>query len=171
MTTKELAVAVGKSVPVVLSLQKKFGLPTSRQYPKGYAVLLKKLLYLSACAVPEKEIKELLVKEKKLLELLKVDSLDEGALWFEGQCILKAGPTRLLLSGHDLGHPVQAPGIQTGLDFRERPRELFPSADMGTDVLRELRRYADVLGRVRERVRGGLPVVEAAAKWARRMIL
>jgi hypothetical protein len=169
MKTKALAESVGKSVPEVLTLQKRFGLPRSADYPDGYVVLVKKLLYLSTCAVPDKDIKDLLAKEKKLLELLKVDSLQAGALWFEIQCAMKAGPTRLLFSGHDLGHPVQAPAIQTGLDFIERPRELFGSAEMGADVLRELQRYAEALGGIQQRVRQALPMVEAAAKWARRM--
>ena len=169
MTTKELAGSVGKSVPEVLALQKKFGLPTSKNYPDGYTVLLKKLLYLSTCSVSGKDIKDLLAKEKKLLELLKVDSVQGGVLWFEGHCIMKDGPSRLLLSGHDLGHPVRAAFVQPGLDFNERPRELFESSEMGTDVLRELHRYADVLGRIQDRVGSELPMVEAAAKWARRM--
>jgi hypothetical protein len=44
-------------------------------------------------------------------------------------CSMQHGPSRLLLTGHDLGHPVDSPAIQTGLDFSERERELFQSSD------------------------------------------
>jgi len=170
MTTRELAKSVGKSVPAVFNLQKKFELSKARRYPEGYAVLLSKLIYLSTCSVSDKDIRKLLVMEKKLLELLKVDSLHDGELWFESLCIAKRGAKRLLLSGHDLGHPVRAPSIQAGLDFSRQPQEFFSHAEMGTDMLRELQRYADFVGHIQERVKEGLPVVEATAKWARRVI-
>ena len=126
----------------------------------------KKLIYLSICSVPDKEIKSLLAKEKKLLELLKVDSLHDGELWFESMCAMKSGPTRLLLSGHDLGHPVDCKTIQTGLDFSEREKELFQSSEMGASALRELQRYAEILNKVKVRIKQEVPTVEAALKWA-----
>lgn len=166
MKLNELAKAVGKSAPYVMTLQKKFGLPSCKAYPDGYAILVKKLLYLSICSVPDKEIKSLLSKEKKLLELLKVDSLHDGDLWFESMCSMKSGPKRLLLSGHDLGHPVECKTIQTGLDFNEREKELFQSSEMGASALRELQRYSEILSKVKERIEQERPSVESALKWA-----
>lgn len=165
MKMKELAVAVGKSVPYVMVLQKKFGLPACKEYPEGYAILVKMLIYLSICSVPDKDIKSLLGKEKKLLELLKVDSLHDGELWFESMCTMKHGPTRLLLSGHDLGHPVDCKTIQTGLDFSDREKELFQSSEMGASVLRELQRYSEVFAKVKGRIQQELPTVKSAVKW------
>jgi hypothetical protein len=166
MKLNELAKTAGKSVPYVMTLQKKFGLPVSKVYPGGYAVLIKKLIYLSICSVPDKEIKSLLAKEKKLLELLKVDSLHNGELWFESMCAMKSGPTRLLLSGHDLGHPVECQTIQTGLDFSEREKELFQSSEMGASALRELQRYSEIFNKIQGRIEQELPTVESAQKWA-----
>ena len=114
-----------------------------------------------------KDIKSLLSKERKLLELLKVDSLQDGGLWFEAMCTMKHGPTRLLLSGHDLGQPVDCQTIQTGLDFSEREKELFQSSEMGASALRELQRYAEVLNKIVMRTRQELSVVEATLKWSR----
>lgn len=166
MKLKELAKDVGKSAPYIMTLQKKFGLPSCKDYPAGYAVLVKKLIYLSICSVPDKDIKSLLSKEKKLLELLKVDSLHAGELWFESMCIMKQGDMRLLLTGHDLGHPVDCRTIQTGLDFSEREKELFQSSEMGASALRELQRYADMLAKIKERINQEVSTVEAALKWA-----
>lgn len=165
MKLNELAKAVGKSGPYVLTLQKKFGLPACKDYPEGYAVLVKKLIYLSICSVPDNDIKSLLTKEKKLLELLKVDSLHEGEFWFESMCSMKSGPTRLLFTGHDLGHPVDCKVVQTGLDFSEREKELFGASEMGASSLKELHRYCEVLSKMKERMRQELPSVESAIKW------
>ena len=170
MKLSELAKDVGKSGPYVLTLQKKFGLPACKDYPEGYSVLIKKLIYLSICSVLDKEIKSLLAKEKKLLELLKVDSLHDGELWFERLCTMKHGPTRLLFSGHDLGHPVDCKTIQPGLDFSEREKELFRSSEMGSSALRELQRYAEVLNKVRERIHQEIPTVDAALKWGKHVV-
>lgn len=166
MKLSELAKQVGKSAPYVLTLQKKFGLPGCKGYPEGYAVLVKKLIYLSVCSVPDKDIKSLLSKEKKLLELLKVDSLHHGELWFESMCTMKHGPNRLLFSGHDLGHPVDCKVVQTGLDFSEREKELFQSSEMGASVLRELQRYSEILNKVTMRIKQEIPIVKSAQKWA-----
>ncbi|MFB3126155.1 MAG: hypothetical protein ACE1Z8_01610, partial [Candidatus Acidiferrales bacterium] len=46
------------------------------------------------------------------------------------------------------------------LDFGEREKELFQSSEMGVDVLREVERYAEVLDRVVDRVRLGLPAAK-----------
>lgn len=170
MTTTELAESAGKTTPFVRALQRKFGLPTRKAYPEGYAVLVRKLVYLSICSVPDRHVKSLLANERSLLELLKVDSVGDGPLWFESLCVMKSGPTRLLLSGYELGHPVGARTVQTGLDFSEREKELFRASEMGVDVLRELERYAEVLDRVLDRVRLGLPAARAALKWAGRVV-
>ena len=81
-------------------------------------------------------------------------------------CAMKSGPTRLLLSGHDLGHPVGCKTVQTGLDFSEREKELFQSSEMGASALRELQRYSEVSNKVKGRIEQELPVVESALKWA-----
>ena len=170
MNLNELAKDVGKSGPYVLTLQKKFGLPACKDYPEGYSVLVKKLIYLFICSVPDKDIKTLLSKEKKLLELLKADSLHDGGLWFESMCTMKHGPTRLLFSGYDLGHPVECKVVQTGLDFSEREKELFQPSEMGASALKELHRYAEVLNKVTERVVQELPVVESVLKWGKHVV-
>lgn len=165
MKISEVAKRVGKSAPYILTIQKKFGLPACKDYPEGYVALIRKLIYLTICAVPNNDIKELLRVEIQLLELLKADSLHEGPLWFVTLCTMKAGPTRVLLSGYDLGHMVEGEAVQTGLDFSERDRELFEAADMGADVLRQLQLYQDVVETIRKRIRKELPTLDAALKW------
>ena len=86
MKISEVAKRVGKSAPYVLTIQKKFGLPACKDYPEGYVVLIRKLIYLTICAVPNNDIKELLRVEIQLLELLKADSLHERSCFRMNGC-------------------------------------------------------------------------------------
>jgi hypothetical protein len=169
MTLNELAKAAGKSVPFILNLISGFGLTKTKEFSPGYAVLIKKLIALSLCSVAKKDIETLLARERTLLELLKADSLSGGAAWFEDLCIPDCGPTRLLLSGYDLGHPVTADGLQTGLDFVKREEELFSHQEMGADALRALKLYAEIHKTVFERLQTEAPVLSSSLKWVRRV--
>ncbi|NQU40492.1 MAG: hypothetical protein HQ523_11110 [Lentisphaerae bacterium] len=167
MNLTRLAKVVGKSVPYVITLQKKFELPAREQYSGGHGVLLKKLLYLSVCAVPLKEIKELLKSERRLLELLNVDSLHERQDWFESLCSMSAGPTRLLLSGYDIGCTLTNTTVQAGLDFSARDRELFEDHEMGASALVGLQLYSKVVEGIQARMQLEIPVMRAALQWCR----
>jgi len=167
MTLNELAKSAGKSPPFVLNLISGFGLTKTKEFSVGYAVLVKKLIALSLCSVSKKDIQTLLDREKGLLELLKADSLSGGSAWFEDLCVSDSGPTRLLLSGYDLGHSVTADGLQTGLDFAKRETELFSHQEMGADALRALKLYAEIHKTVFERMRVEVPVLSSSLKWVR----
>lgn len=148
-----------------MTVQRKYGLPVCKEYPEGYAVLVRKLVYMSVCAVSSQNIKALLKIEKGLLELLKVDSFHASPLWFESLCVMKTGPTRLLLSGYDIGQPVSADSVQTGLDFGEREKELFGEREMGSDALRGLKRYDEAAAPIRQHLAVERFVVREALKW------
>jgi len=165
MNLKQLAGECGKSVPFILNLQQRFGLPSCKEYSAGYSALVKKLVFLDACSVPAKESLALLTAEKRLLELLKVDSLDPVPEWFENLCTMKHGPNRLLLSGYDL---ERKSGVQPGLDFAEREKELFGHREMGADALRALELCRKASGVVRARLSQELPLLSAALKWGRK---
>jgi hypothetical protein len=165
MNLKQLAGECGKSVPFILNLQQRFALPSCKEYSAGYAALMKKMVFLDACSVPAKESLALLTAEKRLLELLKVDSLDPVPEWFENLCTMKHGPNRLLLSGYDL---ERKSGVQPGLDFAEREKELFAHREMGADALRALELCRKASGAVRARLSQELPLLSAALKWSRK---
>jgi len=171
MKLKDLAQAAGKSVPFVMTLQQKYGLPTCKEYSDGHLVLIKKLICLSICSVPIKDIRALLKSERRLLELLKVDSLHESSDWFESLCKMNSGPTRLLLSGYDIGSPVSGSTVQAGLDFSKRDKELFSDHEMGANALRGLKRYAETVTPIHRRLKEDLPVLKEAVKWCRRVKL
>lgn len=169
MTLNELAKETGKGPRFVLNLIGGFGLTKTKKFSPGYAVLVKKVIALSLGSVAKKEIETLLNRERTLLELLKVDSLSGGATWFEDLCIGDSGPTRLLLSGYNLGHPVTAGGLQTGLDFAKREEELFSHQEMGADALRALKLYDEICQTVFKRLQTEVPVLSASLKWVRQV--
>ena len=166
MTINNLAKATGKSAQFLMNHISRYGLTKTKFFSAGYAILLRKLIALSLCSVPQKEIETLLMREKNLLSLLKADSLTDAATWFEDLCVPDSGPTRLLLSGYDLGHSVTANGVQTALDFANREPELFSSREMGSDVLRALRLYAETHNAVKRRMREERRVLAVSLKWA-----
>lgn len=163
MKLKHLAAAAGKPVPFVMGVMERHGLQTRAQYSAGYAVLVRKLIYLGVMSVPGRDTQTLLDRERKLLELMKVDSLDPDPGWFENLCTMKHGPTRLLLSGYDLGRER---GVQPGLDFSRREKELFTPGEMGADALKALAACRAATVAVTARLRQETPALASALKWA-----
>ena len=73
---------------------------------------------------------------------------------------------RLMLSNFDLGIPLDALEVQTGLDFSERLPELFEGKAMGEDALRVLDEFLKLEKTMLNDVQTELPHVRAAVKWA-----
>ncbi len=167
MNLNQLAKTVGKSPQFIINLIRKNGLVNARLYTKGYAVLLRKLIALSLYSVSQRETDLLITREKNLLKLLKADSLHASVTWYEDFCVSDSGPTRLLLCGFDLGHPVVSESIQTGFDFSDRETELFSSREMGVDALRALRLYAETYESVLARIRLETRTLASSLRWGR----
>jgi len=83
-------------------------------------------------------------------------------------CAVDANPDRrLLLSNADLGVPLMAQDVQTGLDFQSRPRELFEGRAMGEDALRILGEYRALLKEIRGTVIRESKVLKGSIRWAK----
>ncbi len=149
-------------------LQKRFELPVleGANYTDSYLEFLRTVVYLRTFGVSEETLRNLWFLEKKLMTLLHVDCAGSQT-WFLDAC----GPTthrerRLLLSNFDLGIPLEVREIQTGLNFSERPPELFEGKAMGEDALRVLDEGLKLRENILHEVHGELPQVRSAAKWA-----
>ena len=163
-----MAGILNRSTVYLSGLQKRFELPAfeGATYPDSYREFFCTVVYLRTFGVSEETLRELWVLEKKLLTLLHVDSTGSRT-WFLDAC----GRTthrerRLMLSNFDLGIPLDAREVQTGLDFSDRLSELFEGKAMGEDALRVL---DDCLKRekaILNEVRSELPHVREAMKWA-----
>ena len=148
-------------------LQSRFELPvlSGATYSEAYLQFLRKLVYLRSLAISEETLRDLWRIEKKLLQLLHVDSTGSPT-WFLDACGAKDNPKRrLLLSNYDLGVEVPSQTLQLGLDFADRLPEFFAGKEMGEDALRVLNDYLKLKARIRCDIEAELPMVRAAVKW------
>lgn len=166
---KEMAKALNRSLVYLSSLQKRFELPVleGATYSNAYAAFLRGAIALRAFEISEQSLRELWQLERKLLQLLHVDSTGSRT-WFLDSC----GTTthrdrRLLLSNHDLGASLTAGELQLGLNFADSRPELFAGREMGEDALRVLRECLQRRHRILVQIATGLPHLRAAVHWAK----
>lgn len=154
--------------PVCLSgLQKRFALPSleGTAYSNAYLAFLRIVFNLRTFDISEEALRELWQLEKKLLQLLHVDSAGSPT-WFLDSCGATTHPERrLLLTNYDLGIPLTGSEVQTGLNFANSLPELFAGKEMGEDVLRVLRECLKLRSRILADLATALPHVRAAVKW------
>ena len=167
-TLADMAGLLNRSTVYLSGLQKRFELPACEgaTYPDAYLEFFQTIVYLRTFGVSEETLRDLWLLEKKLLTLLHVDSTGSRT-WFLDAC----GRTthrerRLLLSNYDLGIPLDAREVQTGLDFSDRLPELFEGKAMGEDALRVLDDCLKLEKTMLNDVRAELPHVREAVKWA-----
>lgn len=152
-------------------LQKRFELPVleSAAYSDAYLAFLRVVIALRTFGIAEDTLLRLWSFEKKLLQLLHVDSAGSPT-WFLDSCGVTTHPKqRLLLTNHDLGVPVPSKELQLGLNFADTLPELFGGTEMGEDALRVWNEYIALHARIRSDLRAELPHVRAAANWVGRL--
>ncbi len=165
----QLCRAVGRSGPYMARLQKQIEVDAPRAgegYTAGYVRFMEKVIALRTLAVALDDIRELLAKEKRILELLRFDSLSASSTWYVDACGIPMRSSRhLFLTGFDVGFDLSSTAIQANLDFGPRHDELFAGHEMGEDIVRSLRLYNEFVERVRARARGERPVLANAIFW------
>jgi hypothetical protein len=167
-TFSDLAKELNRS-PVYLSgLQKRFEMPVFEDtpYSDAYIAFLRAFIALRTLNISEDILLELWHLEKKLLQLLHVDSTGSRT-WFLDSCTAVKHPERhLLLTNYDLGIPLNASEVQIGLNFADSAPELFAGQEMGEDALRVLRECLKIRARILTDISIELPHVRDAVKWA-----
>ncbi len=119
--------------------------------------------------IPEEKLIELWTLEKKLMNLLQVDTSSSPTWMIDGYAAAGNDSRRLFLSRFDIGTDLQGACVQPGLDFSPAPAELFGGRDMGEDALRLLGIYLAELKPVLAIVAAQSAVLGEAARWAGRM--
>jgi hypothetical protein len=160
--------SLNRAVLYVSGLQARFELPVMEgaAYSNGYLECLRALVTLRTLNISEESLRDLWYLEKKLLQLLHVDSTGSPT-WFLDSCGATTHPERrLLLTNHDLGVPLTGSQVQTGLNFSDSLPELFAGQDMGEDALRVLREILKLRARILALVAAELPRLRAVVKWA-----
>jgi len=167
----EVCQTLCKPFPYLRQLQMKLGLhvPDDRKegYTEAYIAFLNTVVVLRTFGVSVEDIGGLFETEKKLLKLLKVDTVTNSKTWYLEFC----GPAadngnRLLLTNYDLSRSVTPGGVQFHLDFGPRDQELFSGVEMGEDVRHVLKLYKAMMARIRVRVLSEEPVLKEALTWA-----
>lgn len=170
-TLSGMAACLNRSTLYVSGLQKRFELPvlSGAAYSPAYLAFLRGLTALRTFDVSEETLRELWQLEKKLLQLLHVDTTGSPT-WFLDSC----GQTtemkrRLLLTNHDLGVEIHTRMLQPGLNFAVGAPELFAGPEMGEDALRVLGEYIKLHARISSGVQAERPKVREALEWAKRL--
>jgi hypothetical protein len=170
-TLGDMAKALNRSPVYLRGLQTRFDLPVveGAAYASAYQAFLRTVVFLRTLSIAEDTLLRLWKFEKKLLQLLHVDSTGSRT-WFLDSCGSVAHrERRLLLSNHDLGVPIPSKELQLGLNFADKLPELFGGAEMGEDAIRVLNEYIPLLGRIRSEIAAELPHLREAAQWAARV--
>lgn len=168
----DIAKALNRSTVYLSGLQKRFELPAleGSAYSDAYVAFLRGVINLRTFDISEETLRDLWKLERKLLQLLHVDSTG-SCTWFLDSCGATTHPERrLLLTNHDLCVAVPSRELQLGLNFSSKSPELFPGAEMGEDALRALNKYIPEHNRILAAITAELPHVRAATQWASALI-
>lgn len=167
MTHSQLSDRLGRPALWISRMRKQFGLPVLEDYPECYETFLRKIRDLRNLGVSEEKLVNLWNLERKLIDILHLD-LGDGNLSHIQGCSVEADPERrLLLSNAELGVPLMARDLQTGLDFQALPKELFEGREMGDDALRILREYSDLLDDTLKTMARESKVLKNSLRWAK----
>jgi hypothetical protein len=170
-TLADMAKTLNRPTVYLAGLQARFELPVlpGAGYSEAYLAFLQSVVHLRSLNVPEDALRDVWHLEKKLLQMLHVDSTGSPT-WFLDACGQTTHPRRrLLLSNHDLGVEIHARMLQLGLNFTEGLPELFASKEMGEDALRVLGEYLKLHVRIQAEATAELPQLRATLAWAKRL--
>jgi len=168
MTLGGMAKSLNRWPVVVRGLLERFAVPVlaSNDYSPACLAFLRRIVLLRILGIAEERLRELWHLEKKLLQLLHVDSAGSPT-WFMDSCEATADPgRRLLLSNYDLGRDLSDSGLQLGLNFAQTSRELFSRSEMGEDALRILHHCLELRAVIKAAVARERPHTVAAAQLA-----
>jgi len=166
---QEFCQLLGKSAPYVHNLQVKLGLyipNKTEDYSDEYLAFMQTIITLRTFSIPLDDICQLFETEKKLLKLLKVDSLSHSKTWYLDACsLLPREGNRLLLTNYHMDHHIKSNAIQSNLDFGAKEAELFSGHEMGEDANRVYNVYVGQRDAVMERVKSETVILERALDW------
>ena len=146
-------------------------IPAEREgYSPEYETFLRTVIALRTFGIPIDDIADLFNTEKKLLILLKTDTLSGSPTWYLDQCGKDTSEDRLLLTNYPIGGSVTESGIQSNLDFSNRAPELFKSAEMSEDARRVLASCRKKTSSIMTRVESDIPVLKDALSWGQVLI-
>jgi hypothetical protein len=168
----DLCQALRRSQVFVRHLQSGLDLPVLRgeaRYPEPYCIFLQKIVALRTLGIALEDLRDLFLREKKILEMLHVDTQTDSPTWYLDSCQLDGrSERRLFLTSHDVGFPLHAGVVQPALNFGDRNPELFSRREMGEDLTSFCQVYVRHLQRMKSRLEAEKISVRLALSWADR---
>lgn len=170
----ELCQVLKKPQVYVRSLQTGLDMYVAGQtdrYADAYLVFMQKIVALRTLNISVEDIRDLFIKEKRIMEMLHVDTASDSPTWYLDHCEINGNSeTKLFLTSYDLGVPLYSGNVQPQLNFDGEPRELFSGPAMGEDVREFCKLYWRQLEKVKRRVQDEKQVLRYALYWADRAI-
>ena len=170
-TLGDMAKSLNRPAVQLHNLQTRFELPAfeGAAYTDAYLAFLRAVVFMRALNVSEESLLKLWKFEKKLLQLLHVDSIGSPT-WFLDAC----GPIntprhRLLLTNFSMGFDLQSRDVQLGLNFSKALPELFAGKEMGEDALRVLGQYLKLYTRLQADMSTEVALMRSATRWGARL--
>lgn len=167
----DIANELNRSPVYLRGLQSRFELPVYSEagYSQAYLSFLRMVVLLRTLNVSEESLRDLWHLEKRLLQLLHVDSTGSPT-WFLDACGQTGHPKRrLLLTNYDLGVEVPTGTLQLGLNFAAALPELFDGKEMGEDALRVLGDYVKLCSCIQMEAALESPMLRSAIALTKRL--
>lgn len=173
-TFPELCQALKKSQVYVRNLQSGLDMLAAGEadrYHEPYFRFMQKVVALRTLSIPLEDIRDLFIREKRIMEMLHVDTASDSPTWFLDHCELNGhSESRLFLTSYDLGVPIYSGQVQPQLNFDGEPRELFSGPAMGEDVREFCRVYWRQLEKLKRRIQDEKAVLRNALSWAEKAV-
>ena len=169
----ELCQSLGKAHMYVRNLQTGLDMyipGNSERYSDAYLQFMLKIVALRTLNISLEDIRDLFIKEKRILEMLHVDSSSDSPTWYLDSCQNgDRSESNLFLTGYDVGAPLHSGKVQVHLNFSHSGKELFSGQAMGEDVNAFCKVYSRQLERLKRRMQEERLVVRRALAWADRV--
>jgi hypothetical protein len=170
-TFAELCQALKKSQVYVRNLQTGLDMYVAGngdRYTEPYVNFMQKVVALRTLNISIEDIRDLFIREKRIMEMLHADTATDSPTWYLDGCEINGrSDTKLFLTSYDLGVPVHSGMAQANLNFQGH-RELFTGPAMGENVREFCQAYCRQLEKIKRRIQDEKQVLRNALAWAER---
>ncbi len=174
LTFSELCQGLKKPQVFVRNLQSGLDMYVAGQadrYAEPYVRFMQKIVALRTLNISVEDIRDLFIKEKRIMEMLHVDTASDSPTWYLDHCEANGhSESKLFLTSYDVGVPLYSGNVQPQLNFDGEPRELFSGPAMGENVREFCKMYWRQLEKMKRRIQDEKQVLRNALNWADRAL-
>ncbi len=169
-TISQVCKILGRHPFYIKTIQSNLKLPAPKHgFSKSYVQILQNVIMMRLLEISWDDIQNLLYKEKRILEILKMDTTHNYSTWYLDLYNKYDKERCLLITGVDIGFDLHGNGIQYHLDFGS-DKELFKGKEMGEDIQQALKAYVKEFDRMMEHLSREREILFSAVKWCDSLI-